>query len=156
MEESCNSPFILLTKKKHLKAAIHWACVQFPRPQLTSYSPNYTCCEWLIYKIDTISTNFINLWLSPWRSCSAAKYIGHCHNKSLSILSREGGRAVKNGRRGVTRQKRRTGKSSSRWSFWFGAIESQMSVSWKKKQNIWAQWRPHSLPKYTCHTSLGV
>ena len=56
-------------EKKHLKAAIHRACVQFPRPELTSYSPDYTCCEWLICKIDTISTNFINLWLCPWRSC---------------------------------------------------------------------------------------
>lgn len=69
MEESSNSSFILLTRKKkkekHLKAAIHWVRVQFLRVELTSYSPDYTCCERLICKIDTIGTNFINLWPCP-------------------------------------------------------------------------------------------
>lgn len=86
-------------EKKHLKAAIHWARMQFPRPELTSYSPNYTCCERLIRKINTISTTFINLWLRLWRSClyrPPAIRIGHCHNKSpQSILLWDGGRGYR-------------------------------------------------------------
>lgn len=37
----------------------------FPAPELTFYSADYTCCEWLICKIDTFATDFINLWLEP-------------------------------------------------------------------------------------------
>lgn len=154
MEESCNSPFILLTKKKHLKAAIHWACVQFPRPELTSYSPDYTCCEWLICKIDTISTNFINLWLCPWRSCllqvtSKDTSFGVTINHFYQYCSgKERGTKESNEERQKERKKEKKNKSHhpDEGKGHQSSRPAKVTLSWKP--DIWTEWRPLTLPNY--------
>lgn len=86
-----------LSKKTPKKLPFTATACGFLVPELTFYLADYTCCEWLICKIDTFATDFINLWLEPWRAVFSGRCCRDWHLPPCTLRKRRGQRERESG-----------------------------------------------------------